>query len=76
MRKSDAQKSGVIVRRDERDNALEAHDILEIIATKLGGTSAVTTIEIETELVLRIRLCAAFRQRILKLQQAENGHED
>ncbi len=76
MRKSDAQKSGVIVRRDERDNALEAHDILEIIAAKLGDTSRVTTIEIETELVLRIRLCAAFQQRIRKLQQADDSHED
>lgn len=72
MRKSDVQKSNVLVTRRELDNALEAHDILEIIVNKLDDTSRATTIEIETELVLRIRLCTAFRLRILKLQKAED----
>ncbi|MBN9082601.1 MAG: hypothetical protein J0I16_13950 [Rhizobiales bacterium] len=57
----------------EWHNALEAHDILEIIAGKLGDRSDATTIAIETELALRIHLCAAFRQRIVKLP---DGHQD
>lgn len=76
MRKSDVQKPDVIITRRELDNALEAHDILEIIVNKLDDTSRAATIEIETELVLRIRLCTAFRLRILKLQKAEDDSRD
>lgn len=59
-------KAKVIMTRRERENALEALELLEIIEQKLIDRSSTTTIEIETEIVLRIRLCVAFRQRIVK----------
>lgn len=59
-------KAKVIMTRRERENALEALELLEIIEQKLIDRSSTTTIEIETEIVLRIRLCIAFRQRIVK----------
>lgn len=67
--------SDVVVTRQERDNALEAHEILDIIVQKLNDHSSATTIEIETELVLRIRLCAAFRQRLVRRQNTDEDRE-
>jgi hypothetical protein len=66
------EKPGVTVTPGEWRNALEALDILDIIARKLGDRFDATSIKIETELALRIHLCSAFRQHILSLREAKD----
>lgn len=52
-------------------NAEEALELLEEVSREIEGRTSATTITLDKVLVLRIRLCAAFRERLMKSDDVE-----
>lgn len=75
MMKTGEKLSAVAVSREEVRNSREAHEILSAIAKSIDGYSE-QTFAFDKELVLRIRLCVAFRDRLKNADQKLHVRDD